>query len=109
VFALANTDNVSADGDAQFIVEVPGELDVRGGERLWDELQDAFAGGQPVTLDMSRCEFLDSTGLTVILRAARELGRVNRRLSIFGLQGQPRRIFDLTRVLEHAGIQLLPA
>jgi anti-anti-sigma factor len=89
---------------ADVIVEVARELDVHGAERLWEELREAIAMRHSVTLDMSYCRFLDSTGLTVVIRAARALRRRNRGLVVFGLTGQPRRIFDLTRVAENAGI-----
>lgn len=90
---------------ADLVVEVARELDVAGAERLWAELRDAIATEQSVELDMSECTFLDSTGLTVVIRAARELRRRNRALVVFGLSGQPRRIFDLTKVVENAGIR----
>jgi anti-anti-sigma factor len=93
---------------ADLVIEVAKELDVHEAERLWDELRDAISLQQAVTLDMRDCNFMDSTGLTVVIRAARELRRRNRSLAVFGLGGQPRRIFELTKVGENAGIRVHP-
>jgi anti-anti-sigma factor len=92
----------------EVVVEVATELDVRGAEALWEELHEAIVLDRPVTLDMSDCQFMDSTGLTVVIRAARELRKRNRALVVFGASGQPDRIFHLTRVGENAGIDFHP-
>jgi anti-anti-sigma factor len=91
------------------VVEVANELDVHGAEALWEELREAIVLERAVTLDMRSCQFLDSTGLTVVIHAARELRRRKRALAIFGLNGQPSRIFHLTKVGENAGIAFHPS
>jgi anti-anti-sigma factor len=93
----------------EVVVEVAPELDVHGAEALWEELREAIIMDRAVTLDMSDCEFMDSTGLTVVIHAARELRRRERTLAVVGVSGQPDRVFHLTKVGEKAGIDFQPS
>ncbi len=60
------------------ILTLWGELDVASSPRLEGELEDAESSGRSrIVLDLSGLKFMDSTGLTVLLRAqlrARENG-----------------------------------
>jgi anti-sigma B factor antagonist len=60
------------------IVEVGGEIDVYTAPRLREQLVDLVADGQyHLVVDMERVDFLDSTGLGVLvagLKRARENG-----------------------------------
>jgi anti-sigma B factor antagonist len=59
-------------------VSVIGELDLATADDLQDTLRDELQGGRSVVLDLSRVQFVDSSGITAILRAmaiARELDR----------------------------------
>jgi anti-anti-sigma factor len=106
--AKTNVDGGARRLSEEVVVEVATELDVRGAEALWEELHEAIVLDRPVTLDMSDCQFMDSTGLTVVIRAARALRKRNRALVVFGASGQPDRVFHLTRVGENAGIDFRP-
>jgi anti-anti-sigma factor len=48
---------------------VSGELTMASAESLDDRLRTLRAAGMPVRLDLSRLEFMDSNGLTVLVRA----------------------------------------
>lgn len=68
-------------------VKVTGELDVAVIARLRDRLDSLAQTGEAVELDLSELEFIDSSGLNVIvttLRRARNEGwelRIDRRMS----------------------------
>ena len=51
---------------------VLGELDLATAQQLEAALADERCNGRTVTLDLSGVGFLDSTGLTVVLRAMRD-------------------------------------
>jgi anti-anti-sigma factor len=53
-------------------IVVRGELDLSTSDQLRDALDDQMGGKRAVVLDLSEVEFLDSTGLTVVLRAMRD-------------------------------------
>ena len=88
------------------LVVAPVELDIEGAQRLWPQLRAAFEPESALVLDMSGCQFLDSMGLGVILRAARELDRSGSRLGIAGLRGQPRHLFELSSAGRHRAVIL---
>jgi anti-sigma B factor antagonist len=59
------------------VIHVRGELDLHTTPRLRSALAEAFAAGaERVTVDLTACEFLDSTALNALL-AVRELGPVS--------------------------------
>lgn len=61
---------VSADGRTA-VLTVSGELDLGTAERVWPDLARLLTAGRTVVLDGSALEFLDSSGLRVLLRGAK--------------------------------------
>jgi anti-sigma B factor antagonist len=61
--------------DAASVVAVAGELDLHTTPRLEREIAAAFADGATfVTVDLTGCEFLDSSALKVLRQATRQRG-----------------------------------
>lgn len=63
---------ISTDARAQTLALV-GELDMANASTLASELEnlEAAAGSEPITIDMSELEFIDSTGIAVLVAAYR--------------------------------------
>lgn len=63
---------VSIDAQAQTLALV-GELDMANAATLASELEnlEANAGGEPITIDMRELEFIDSTGIAILVAAYR--------------------------------------
>jgi anti-sigma B factor antagonist len=60
------------------LLHVCGELDLDTTPRLEQALAEAFDGGaKRVTLDLTACEFLDSTALNALLAAEQTFGPVS--------------------------------
>jgi anti-anti-sigma factor len=60
----------SADVDGVRVVAVRGELDLSTAPDLEGPLEQALAGGESsVLIDLTECEFIDSTGIAMIVRA----------------------------------------
>ena len=56
--------------DSQTIVQVRGEVDVHSAPQLRDRLTDVIDGGKKsVVVDLSRLDFIDSTGLGALVAA----------------------------------------
>ena len=56
------------------VVAVTGEIDVATSDLLWKEIERAIALSPTLVLDLSETTLVDSTGLSVLVRAHRALG-----------------------------------
>jgi anti-sigma B factor antagonist len=82
-------------------VAVQGEVDlsrVRALEQALDEAIRASEGA--FVIDLCDLDFLDSSGLSVILRARALLGREERSLAVICPPGPVRRLFDVSGAAE---------
>lgn len=55
--------------DGVEVLSVRGELDLATAPQLREVLEDGIADDAPVLINLSDCEFIDSTGIAVIVRA----------------------------------------
>jgi anti-sigma B factor antagonist len=80
--------------DGLRIIAVRGELDLSTAADLEPPLEEAIASGDAsVLIDLSACEFIDSTGIALIVRAWQKL---DDRFSICGIGDQVKRVLDVT-------------
>jgi anti-sigma B factor antagonist len=92
--------------DGVHAFDVAGELDLDTAPRLRDPLEKAIDGGATaVIVDLSRCEFIDSTGIALLVWAWQSLdsGRGGR-LALCCPNAQVRRLLELTGVIEAISI-----
>jgi len=88
--------------DGVCIVAVRGELDLGTASDLEPPLEDAISSGDAsVLIDLSECEFIDSTGIALIVRAWQRLDRAadgegNGRVVICSDNEQVRRVLEIT-------------
>jgi anti-anti-sigma factor len=89
---------VSSDGD-RATVALRGELDLSGVDRARQAIEQAEANESPLlVLDLSELEFIDSTGLEVMLRAARRAHDSGRRLIVARPSRYVRRLLEMTAI-----------
>ena len=84
--------------DGGTVVRVTGELDLSTHDRLGDELTSIAAGGGAIVVDLSACDFIDSSGIRALLigrQAAEDNGGT---LSLAAAKPQVVRILDVTGV-----------
>lgn len=87
-------------GDAPGVA-VHGEVDLNVVPELEDALKRAILESiGAFIIDLSDLEFIDSTGLHVLLRARGLLGRDDRALAVVCPYGPVRRVFELSGVSE---------
>jgi anti-sigma B factor antagonist len=68
---------------AYAVVEVGGEVDVYTAPRLKERLNEVVGSGQSdIVVDLSRVDFLDSTGLGVLVGVHRRLQRTDGSLAL---------------------------
>lgn len=81
------------------VVAVSGELDLRTSPELEAQLIRAFeAGAELVILDLRQIEFMDSTGLRVVLSAHQRAHETGRRFALVPGADQVERVLTLTGV-----------
>ncbi len=80
-------------------VVVRGEVDVASIPRLTEALEDAIRTSEgALVVDLTDLEFLDSSGLSVLMRARALLGQEDRPLAVVCPYGPVRRLFELAGV-----------
>lgn len=88
--------------DGVRVVAVRGELDLSTASDLESPLEDAVASGDAaVLIDLSDCEFIDSTGIAMIVRAWQRLdrdadGEGDGKVMICSDNDQVRRVLEIT-------------
>jgi anti-anti-sigma factor len=85
--------------DGGHLITASGELDVAATPRLSTVLAMAGTGsGQRVVLDLVAVDFIDSTALGTILRAAGELEQAGHTLAVVAPEGPVRRLLEMTNL-----------
>lgn len=84
-----------------FKVVARGDIDMETAPKLGvaiDELVDD--GALMVLLDVAAVEFIDSSGLRVILRSGNKLSAAGGRLIIEGMSGAVKQVFEISGLIE---------
>jgi anti-anti-sigma factor len=88
--------------DGVAVIAVRGELDLSTAADLEGPLEDAVASGDgSVLIDLAECEFIDSTGIALIVRTWQRLdrnadGEGSGRVVICSCNEQVRRVLEIT-------------
>jgi anti-anti-sigma factor len=91
----------SAEVDGVRVIAIRGELDLSTAPGLEEPLNAAVDGGRgAVLIDLSACEFIDSTGIALIVRAWQQLdgdgNDAGGRLVLCSANDQVRRVLDVS-------------
>ena len=77
---------------------VQGSLDAASVTTLKDDFEALAGEGKDVVLDLSKTDFLDSSGVGAIVFLYKRLTASGRRLELQGVDGQPLRLLEFLRV-----------
>jgi anti-anti-sigma factor len=77
-------------------IRVEGELDLAVANRLQDALERAGNEYTRILIGLESCEFIDSTGIAVIVRAHNRLAEEGRRVVVYGPTDQVLRVLSIT-------------
>jgi stage II sporulation protein AA (anti-sigma F factor antagonist) len=84
--------------DGVFVIAVEGELDMNTATDLERELEGPLSAAKsPLLIDLSACEFIDSTGIALIVRSWQTL---NGGFALCGVGHQVKRVLDITGLEE---------
>ncbi|MGY6501447.1 MAG: STAS domain-containing protein [Acidimicrobiales bacterium] len=81
-------------------VLVRGEVDMATASEFERCLSDASAGGPPLAIDLSRVTFMDSSGLTVLVRTAERFGFAPGTIQLLEPSDPVRQVLEVTGVGE---------
>ena len=97
------TGGLSVDQQSGGVVVVAGELSLTEAAALERHLSSLLAATdeQSIVLDLARVEFIDSTGLAVLVRAQQAAGRRGIRLAVRNPGPQTQRVLTLTGLEAH--------
>lgn len=79
-------------------VSVFGELDQATAPELRRVLDQAVAKEGPVCVDLSECDFIDSTGLSLLLETQRRLADLRRGFAVCSARAEVRKLLELTGI-----------
>ncbi len=88
-------------GEGRCAVEVSGEIDLAVADELKATLDPAMQGNQLVVVDLSECDFIDSTGIAILVTAQKQLAEQGGRLALCSPADQVRRVLDLSGLTNH--------
>ena len=95
--------------DATAVISVSGELDLASSPALEEELERvAQSDAQLVVVDLRGLEFMDSTGLSVLVRAHQRAEENGRRLGLVNGSQQVQRLLTLTGVADRLTLTDVP-
>ena len=85
--------------EATHLIAVRGEVHVSTAPEFSERLNEAIATGKTgVVIDMTDVEFIDSTGLSVLLNALRRVTRQQGQLALAVSNPTVLRLFEITRL-----------
>ncbi|HXO07640.1 MAG TPA: STAS domain-containing protein [Solirubrobacteraceae bacterium] len=83
------------------IIGVTGELDLASSPELEQQLDQVWrSDADQLVLDLRGLEFMDSTGLSIVVGAHQRVAETGRKLSVVKGPPQVQRLLDLTGVSE---------
>lgn len=82
-------------------IQVQGELDLAVAGRLDEVLTAAVEQCDYVLIGLERCDFIDSSGIAVILRAHNRLQEEGRRLVVYAATEQVLRVLSMTGLTQN--------
>jgi anti-sigma B factor antagonist len=91
--------------DGYELLDVEGELDIATAPRMIAALNEAFAElSTPLVVDLSSVDFMDSTGLALLMNAYRRVRRRGQGFAIVCPGGPISRVFEIADMVESLNV-----
>jgi anti-anti-sigma factor len=99
-----------ASGGNGVVLAVAGEIDLANAEEFGDRVRGLIDSTEDeVVISLRDCGFIDSTGIRTLIMLARELRARGQTLVLAGLNGGPRRVFEIAGLLDRREFELRDA
>jgi len=87
------------------VLDLRGQLDSLAGEALDHAYEQASQPGlQALVLNLSEIEYINSSGITLLLGLIMRTSRADHRLLAYGLNAHYTKIFHMTRLSDYIGL-----
>ena len=83
-------------GDGEVVVAVRGEIDIVTAPALWESFVDVLPDTKRLVVDLAGTEFIDSTGLGVLVRALKRLRHHGGDLVLRSPRANARKVLSIT-------------
>jgi anti-sigma B factor antagonist len=81
------------------VITILGELDIATSPRVRELLSEAARDGdRPLVIDLTGCEFVDSTGLATLLHGAKPAQNGESNVALVCTGGEVRKLLELTAI-----------
>jgi anti-sigma B factor antagonist len=78
------------------VLRVSGDLDLETAPRLLAAVEPHLSGAEDLTIDLSALNFIDSSGLSALIRINQRVAATDRRLAIIAPAPQVAKAFEIT-------------
>ncbi len=82
--------------DTRNILKASGRLDAGTSGVFEEKLMGIIEEGKEILVDFTELKYVSSSGLRVLLMAAKKLSASKRNLTIFGMQEHIKEVFDIS-------------
>ena len=89
------------------VIAFSGEIDLATAEEFATALKSWIEAGGPVTVDLSKVTFMDSTGIHALIRSAEALGDRGC-IIVHGAHDGIQKVFELTMLDSVTNIHVIP-
>jgi anti-sigma B factor antagonist len=86
------------------VVDISGEVDIYSGEELKQCLEGFANDSQPVLLNLSKTNYIDSFGLSLLISFRKKLGKQGKKFALCCPQSYVKRILNLTKLYEFLSV-----
>jgi anti-sigma B factor antagonist len=93
----------SASGAPVSILRFTGDISSTSKDSVLGAWQSVSSGG-PVLLDFSKVEYINSSGIALIIQMLMEADKTGRRVAIFGLTPHFQKVFTMVGIAKYAGL-----
>jgi anti-sigma B factor antagonist len=82
-----------------WVIRIAGELDIATSPKVRELLSDAARDQErPLVIDLTSCDFVDSTGLATLLHGAKPAQNGESNVALVCIGGEVRKLLELTAI-----------
>lgn len=85
-----------SDHDGSTLVHIEGEIDLSTAPQFERELMESAGNGAPLIVDLGDVDFMDSTGIGVLVRTSKKIAQQASSMSLVCAKGPVRKVLEVS-------------